>query len=225
MEAFTWNESFKHQLRSDAHRYGEVLFLGSVLKPGMTVVEGGAHSGVTAASIAEAVGRNGHVYAFEPVEEYFSQLRKNMKRNGISNITILNLALGDKKGYVPIFKHGEGSGVTRVDPCEEVLAYATTIDEFIKTHDMQIDFINLDCEGSELNVLRGAKALLGKTKPGIFCEVHRDYLNELSQSVKDVVGFLRGIGYSVKPIQVEQLEAKSDFDGCSHIYAEGKNAI
>lgn len=222
MEAFTWNDSFKHQLRSDAHRYGEVLFLGSVLKPGMTVVEGGAHSGVTAASIAEAVGKNGHVYTFEPVEEYFSQLRKNMKRNGISNITMLNLALGDKKGYVPIFKHGEGSGVTRVDSCEEVLAYTTTIDEFMKTHDMQIDFINLDCEGSELNVLRGAISLLKKARPEIFCEIHRGYLKDLSQSVEDLVNFLRDIGYFVKPIQVEDLEAGSNFDECSHIHAVAK---
>lgn len=222
MEEFIWNDSFRRRLCGDAHCYGEITFLESVLKKGMLVIDGGAHGGVTTAAMAKAVGETGHVYAFEPVKDYFSLLRKNMQRNGIGNITMLNLALSDKKGYLSIFKHGEGSGVTFIEAAEKTLAYATTIADFIRIHNTRLVFINLDCEGSELNVLRGAKALLKKMKPGIFCEVHRDYLKALSQSVTDIVSFLRDICYSVTPIQVERPGVESNFDECSHIYAKVK---
>jgi FkbM family methyltransferase len=219
MEEFIWNESFRNQLQDDAHHNGELVLLESVLKSGMRVIDAGAHSGISTAAMAKMVGENGHVYAFEPVPEYFSLLRKNMHRNRIGNISMLNLALSDKGGYVPFYKHGEGSGVTAFEHAEKTMVYATTVSDFIKIHDTVLDFINLDCEGSEMNVLRGAKPLLIKMKPGIFCEVHRDNMKALSQSVNDIVDFLRGIGYSVTPIQVEQLGSESNFDDCSHMYA------
>jgi len=219
MNSFLWNDTFRHQLRGDAHHYGEIVFLESVLKQGMRVIDGGAHSGITTAAMAKAVGKTGHVYAFEPVAEYFSLLRNNMQRNRIGNITMLHLALNSTKGHVFIFKHGEGSGITPVADSEKTPAYATTVAEYIKIHDTRLDFMNLDCEGSELNVLRGSKKLLQKMKPAIFCEVHRDYLKTLSQSVHDIVVFLQRVGYSVTPIQVDQLDTESNFDDCSHIYA------
>jgi len=220
MTEFTFNTAFRRELRENPLPYGEVIFLESVLRPGMTVIEVGANRGVTAIAIAKAVGEKGYVDAFEPVPEYYECLQENVSRNRIENISIYNQALSNENGSVLFYKHGEGSGLTRVEEAETIRVQATTLIQFVGArHIAKIDFINLDCEGCELLVLREAQTLLKKQAPAIFCEIHRDYLKSLNQSVKELVRFLRSLGYTVKPIQVEDLNRNTDFDKCSHIYA------
>ncbi|KPK50881.1 MAG: hypothetical protein AMK72_01135 [Planctomycetes bacterium SM23_25] len=65
----------------------------------------------------------------------------------------------------------------------------------------RIHLLNLDCEGSELLVFQGGRALLERQLPQIFCEIRRGYLDSLRQSPEDVVGFLKPIGYGVRPLR------------------------
>ncbi len=220
MTEFTFNAAFRHELRESAHHYGELVFLESVLRPGMTVIEGGANRGVTAIAIAKAVGTEGCVHALEPVPEYFDALQQNVSRNRIHNVALYNLALSDMNGCLRFYKHGEGSGVTRAKDAESIRVQATTLSAFVSCHGIsKLDFINLDCEGSELSIFRKASSILKEQTPPIFCEVHRDYLKMMKQSVQDVVGLLRTFGYTVQPIQVEDLNNDSNFEHCSHVYA------
>ena len=217
---FTFNKAFRRELRGSPHHYGEVAFLESVLRPGMVVIEGGANRGVTAVAIAMTVGPNGHVHAFEPVPEYFETLQANITRNKMPNITAYNLALSDRTGPLQFFKHGEGSGVTPAQDAEETRVEGITIAEFLANHRIrEVDFINLDCEGSELLIFRNAAAWLKEETPPIFCEVHRQYMETLGHSVDDAANLLSELGYQVAPLQVEDLSAPSDFERCSHIYA------
>jgi len=108
MTEFTFNAAFRRKLRENAHHYGEVAFLESVLRPGMTVIEGGANRGVTAIAIAKAVGKKGCIHAFEPVSEYFKALQNNVLRNRTRNMNIYNMALSNKNGSIRFYKHGEG---------------------------------------------------------------------------------------------------------------------
>lgn len=220
MTEFTFNAAFRRKLQENAHHHGEVVFLESVLRPGMTVIEGGANRGVTAIAIAKAVGKRGCVHALEPVPEYFKALQQNVSRNRLRNMHLHNLALSDTNGSIRFYKHGEGSGIARAKDAETIRVQATTLTDFLSLHGIsKLDFINLDCEGSELRILRKARSVLKKRAPPIFCEVHRDYMKALKESVGDVVVFLRAFGYTVKPIQVKDLNSNSDFDHCSHIYA------
>jgi FkbM family methyltransferase len=220
MTTLTFNAAFRRELQKNAHHYGEVTFLESVLRPGMTVIEGGANRGVTAIAIAKAIGKKGCVHAFEPVPEYFKSLQQNVSSNKLRNMSIHNLALSDKNGSIQFYKHGEGSGITHAEEAETIQVQATTLPNFLDNHNIpKLDFINCDCEGSELLVFRKARSLLKVQAPSIFCEVHRDYLKALNQSVQDIVEFLQDLGYTVKPIQVENLNSDSDFEYCSHVYA------
>jgi FkbM family methyltransferase len=220
MTEFIFNEAFRGELRESAHHYGEVAFLESVLRPGMTVVEGGANRGVTAIAIAKTVGKTGCVHAFEPVPEYFKALQQNVSRNRIRNMRLYNLALSDRNGSIRFYQHGEGSGITRAAEAEKIEVKATTLPRFLVEYNIStLDFINCDCEGSELLVFRKARKVLKMRRPLIFCEVHRNYLKALKQSVMGIVRFLQALGYTVKPVQVEALNSDSDFDRCSHIFA------
>ena len=221
MERFVYgSEQFRDRLGDDAHLAGELEFLGSVVRPGMHVMDIGANRGVTTVAIAKAVGASGRVYAFEPVPEYYAELQSNLSRNGVDNVRTYMLALSDRTGRIPFYRHGEGSGVTPAGGATKISVKAASLpDVLAKCEIARIDLINLDCEGSELLVLRAGQAVLQRHGPGIFCEIHHGYLRELGQSADAVVELLRSIGYEVRPIQVTDLSAATSFGECSHIYA------
>lgn len=97
---------------------------------------------------------------------------------------------------------------------------ATTVTEFLTVEEIgAIDLLNLDCEGSELHVLQGAKATLQTHAPRIFCELHHMYLRELGQSADQIIRYLTHLGYSIRLLRVDDLEAEVHLDTCSHVYA------
>lgn len=151
---------------------------------------------------------------------FFETLEANIRRNKVPNATAYNFAISDRTGPLPFYKHGEGSGVTPAEDAEKIHVEGITIPDFLSTyHIRKVDFINLDCEGSELLIFRDAAVWLQGKAPPIFCEVHRQYMEALGHSVSDAVSFLSGLGYDIRPIQVEDLDTPSDFERCSHIYA------
>ncbi len=214
------SEEFQRELKDNLHHAGEVEFLRSVLEPGMHVVEAGANRGVTAVAISREIGEQGRIYALEPVPEFCAELKENLRRNAVRNASVHQIALSDRRGRIRFYKHGGGSGIAPAEDAESIFVEATTISDFLgEQEEARIDFLNLDCEGSELLVFQGARGLLEDHGPQIFCEVHRDYLGTLDQSVSDVAEFLSELGYEVRPIQVENLNAESSIEKCSHLFA------
>jgi len=214
------SEEFQRELKDNPHHTGEVEFLRSVLRPGMRAIEAGANRGVTAVAISRQIGAQGHLYALEPVPEFYTELKENLRRNGADNVSAHQLALGNRRGRIQFYKHGGGSGITPAEDAEGLYVEATTLTDFLREQgEARIDFLNLDCEGSELLVLQGARKVLEDHGPQIFCEIHRDYLGKLNQSIGEVAGLLSGLGYEVRPLRVEELNAESSVEECSHVYA------
>lgn len=221
-DGFVYNsDEFDREIANSPHYAGEIAFLGSIAEPGITAVEAGANKGVTAIALAQAIGQTGHLYAFEPIPDYYSQLQSNLSLKGIANVTTYKLALNNQTGRIAFYKReGGGGGITHAEGGEMLWVEATTITEFLIVEEIHVfDLLNLDCEGSELLVLQGAQSALEKYTPKIFCEIHHDYLNELEQSVDDVISFLRQLDYDIRMLQVEDLKAKATKKTCSHIYA------
>jgi len=221
MDRFEYeSEVFQDELRRSPHLAGEVAFLRSIARPGMHVFDVGANRGVTAVALAQAIGSQGHVYAFEPVPEYYRQLKENLSLNRADNVSAYPLALSNRSGRTRFYKHGGGSGIARAEGAEVLWVDATTAAHFAADRRIgRIDLFSMDCEGSELLVLEGAKPILERDTPEIFCEMHREYLRELGHSVDDVLGLLREFGYELRLLQVEDLAAEASLQECSHVYA------
>jgi FkbM family methyltransferase len=219
---FPWNsdESGK-KLQRNAHNAGEVAFLRSITKPGMQVMEIGANIGLTVMAIAEAVEEAGHLYAFEPVREDYVSLLANLSCNRVANVSAYNLAVSNQTGRITLYKRqGGASGVVPAMGGEKIWVEAISINEFVIVEKIgRIDFLNIDCEGSELLVLQGAQSVLEKHAPQILCEIHHESLRELGQSAKEVIHYLSDFGYYIRLLQIEQIEADVSLDACSHILA------
>lgn len=221
MEPFIYeSEEFRIELQNEPHLAGEIEFLRSIAKPGMNVLDVGLHRGVTTVALAKSIGPGGHVYAFEPVPEFYNAVRENLSRNRVKNAEVFELALSDQKERLRFYKREGSSGIVPGENAEVLTVKATTIADFLALRDVNgIDVLSMDCEGSELRVLQGARSLLREQAPQIFCEIHHNFLESLGKSAGDVAGYLESLGYRVQPLSVEALDAKPALEECSHIYA------
>ena len=82
-----------------------------------------------------------------------------------------------------------------------------------------MDLINMDYEGSELLVLRGAEETLSKNKVKIFCEIHHDFLKQPGQPIDDIVQYLQGLEFQVQSVSLNDLKTGNNFENCEYIYA------
>jgi len=168
----------------------EVALWRKFVKPGWRVIDGGANIGVLTVPLAEMVGYEGMVHAFEPQEELFELLKQNADR---PNVRLFQVALGSADGgqvAVPFLNElattnygcvqtGWGSGRADVRTIDALFA------------NKQIDFIKLDIEGAETFALEGARAAIARCRPVLYVENHPAYKNN---DIK-LIRLIRSLGY------------------------------
>lgn len=171
---------------------GEVWLFRQLLKPGMVVVEAGAHVGAHTLFFARAVGSAGDVYAFEPQRLLFQALAGTMALNSIDCVTCLPQCLGDQAGKicVPPLDYGRDNnfgGLELGHWTEGEAVDCVTLDSLALP---QLDFIKLDVEGMETAALRGATATLRRCRPVLFVEYDRP------EQATALLELLREMGYA-----------------------------
>ena len=155
------------------------------LKPESIILDCGANIGVFSLW-AHYLSPKGKIYSFEPTKSTFEILKKNIKENNLEEfIYPFNLALGDKnqKTSILISQHALGGGNIIVNsdfmnfsPLKYELkqpVYMTTIDDFVKENKLErVDFIKIDAEGYEKQIIKGAKETIKKFCPVIACSAY-----------------------------------------------------
>lgn len=172
---------------------------------GDVVIEAGANIGTETLLLSNIVGDKGRIYAFEPNKDVFDRLNCNVHFvNKSRNIECKELALGEENGIIHFnvypdnfYNSGMSSkyhGATDVVDVQQV-----TLDSFIDSeHIDRIDFIKMDVQGAELDVLTGAQKTLERYRPCIFLEAD-EHQAELFES-------LSRSGYLVNVIRETRLE-------------------
>ena len=156
---------------------GEAELFDAIIRPGDWVIEGGANIGAHTVHLAQLVEENGAVIAFEPQRLAFQLLAGNIAINSLTNVQCLQKCLADKPGFVkvPVFdptkKNNFGALSLLKDYPEGEIVEVATLDSF---KFKRCDFIKLDVEGMELNVLAGAERLINKFHPIIYAEANRN---------------------------------------------------
>ena len=154
-----------------------------VVKDGDVVLEIGANRGYYALMESKLVGKNGKVYCIEPLPENVEHLKKNIELNGYNNMEVYQLAIGDKNGTasMSISSHSNlGSLMDKKDSriVGSLKVKLVTLDNFLKEKRFP-DFIRMDVEGYEYNIIKGMMNVLKSNKPlKMFIEVHPHIMNK-----------------------------------------------
>ncbi|WP_037368041.1 FkbM family methyltransferase [Selenomonas ruminantium] len=163
------------------------------IKPGDTVVEVGANIGSHTVHLAQLVGDSGVVWAFEPQRLVFQLLAGNMAINGITNVFCQQQCVSDKSGtiLVPVLDVDDivnwgGLSLEHSQAGEPV--QVITLDSLELP---RCDFMKIDVEGMEQNVLQGARKTIEKYRPVIYMEADRP------QKREKLLAYTKSLGYRI----------------------------
>jgi FkbM family methyltransferase len=137
------------------------------LRPGDVAFDLGGNVGTSALVFSREVGPEGRVFSFEPV--FHEVLRRNMRENGIANVTVVPEGVSDRSGELE-FAITERGIDSRIDPdgvgSIRKMIPVTTLDDFCAREAIErIDFIKMDIEGAEELALRGAGEVIRRFRP------------------------------------------------------------
>lgn len=141
----------------------------------------------------------GKIYCFEPQRLVFQMLCGNIAINNIDNCYSYNMAIGQHNSFVeiqePNYYSKEDFGIFSLveDKIKEksenkYIVSITSLDYFVDLYKIQkIDFIKIDVEGMDLDVLKGATNTLKVYKPNIFIE-HSDNRTSILNEIIEYLG-------------------------------------
>lgn len=172
------HRSFLHEAAQPGTTYRE-LFIRT-LRPGMTLIDGGAHLGLYTVLGARGVGRGGRVLAFEPDPYNLRALEVNTR--GLANVLLSSKALAEGPGEATFHRSSGTIGSSLLVRDTEIgaeTAQLTSIDEELAGAQLRSLVIKLNVEGAEPRVLEGARKTLARCDDAtLFVEISPDLLGE-----------------------------------------------
>ena len=149
-------------------------------------IDVGAHVGFWLKDMCEEFK---HVYAFEPVDIVRECLIENITKN---NYTLYPYGLGNEEKNVKVNYNPEATGNTYISEDGNKEIQIKKLDSFDL---LPIDYIKIDAEGYEIEVLKGGEKLIEKYKPFIHVEVKGKALVKQGLTNEDVENYLDSINY------------------------------
>ena len=168
----------------------EEQILGLFRPPeGDTVVDIGAHMGRYTIPSSKSVGMSGKVVAIEAHPYNFRILQHNLRLNKLKNVSVLNCAVYSNRARLKLYLPDEDLGYTMHHSLmtnylaskysneierKYIEVEADTLDNLLKVRGInEVNWIKIDVEGAELEVLKGAREILStNTRISILVEIH-----------------------------------------------------
>ena len=154
-----------------------------------TAIDVGGHCGFWSFYLG---GNFKKVYAFEPVEIFRECFKNNIPHE---NVELLPVALGNENGFVSMNVELENTGATHVSSNTKDLnkVELKKLDDYELT---DVDFVKIDVEGYENQVVLGAKETLLRNKPIIIVE-QKGFSDRFNETQFEAVDTLKSYGAKV----------------------------
>lgn len=153
---------------------------------------------------------------FEPTREFFKSIKLIWEMNNLEEPIIFHGFVSDKAPVmeVPVLYWKD------IEPKEiEAMAYLNlnneaqkkrapivTIDDYVRKTELIPNALNIDVEGSELLVLRGAIDTLKRYGPRLWISIHPDLLKWYGHNKKQIFSLLKKLGYVVEHLATDHEE-------------------
>jgi len=157
------NDSLHLSIRDYAPVYKE--FVKKIVKSNDVVIDVGAHIGYYSLLFSELVGKNGHVYSFEPSSNC-EILKKNIEINNFENITAIQKAVSNESKSTKLFLT---PSLTTTHICDtnsgnydSIEIETIALDDYFKNYDGKIDFLKCVSQGADYAVIQGMMSIIKK---------------------------------------------------------------
>ena len=171
----------------------ELNIILNFINEGDIVFDIGANIGCFTLPMAKKVGLKGKVISFEPQPFINKLLLENIKLNNIDNVKIMNEGLGLKEqiltlediDYSSTGNFGgvglttDNSSFTKLRSKRRHQIKVVKLDKFL--HLKKCNFLKIDAENMDLDVLRGGKNFLKQFRPTLWVENQKKYPNQINK--------------------------------------------
>ena len=148
----------------------ETALCQRLLRPGMRVVDAGAHAGYYSVLFSHLVGATGGVIAFEPEPANFRMLLANLLLNDCGNVEARPLALAEGRGAEFLHLCHDNPGDHRLAPVPgRARIRVETIDLDSALAGAPLDFIKIDTQGAEPRILAGMVNTISVNRERLGC--------------------------------------------------------
>lgn len=178
-----------------------------LIRRGDTVLDIGANIGAHTLPFAKLVGPQGRVVAFEPTQYAFGKLRRNLALNpdlasrvNACQVALLESPLADVPKQIysswPLEAATDLHSVHGGKMQSTQGAHAATLDQMVEVIGLErVNFIKLDVDGHEPEVLAGALETIGRFRPRILLEWAPYLFEHKDRLLQDAMRGLRDLGY------------------------------
>lgn len=194
------------------------------IKPNDYVLEIGAHIGYFTTFFADLVGKDGKVDVFEPSDANLKYLTQNIAfqdRELQTKISVIRKGAGDVNGTLDFYidpitgqnnsfvENFEGFFVNREGSAEsnavltKVSADVITLDSYFEGKTQFPDFVKIDVEGFEWNVIQGFKQTIEKHHPSLMIEIQKD--------AEDIINYFKQVGYLIYNDEMQEINNHNEY--------------
>jgi FkbM family methyltransferase len=224
------NLSWKHLPEEEA----ELLLMQYFLPENGIFFDIGANNGFYTFNAEKFIPPQ-HIYAFEPIPELHFRLVKMFGKSnihklalsdsiGVHNFKIPTIGKDEYKSRGKLNTEYIERGETR---CRTIEVRTSTLDSFVIENKVKaIDFIKIDVEGHELQVITGGQEALKKLRPVLQIEIEQRHFKE---DIKEIIDYINQLGYqcyyldleskTITKVEVDpkQLQIETDFKTTRYI--------
>lgn len=155
---------------------------------------------------------NSHFYSYEPFKFTYDLLNDNIKLNNITNVQTYNFGISDKKGKnilnVCLSQDGlntMGANPLRFNDINPIEVEIDTLDNIFYNNNINVDFIKIDTEGYEYNILKGGEKTIKKYKPIIQLEFNETNMRQCNIKPEQLLNYINELGYKQHNLISEEL--------------------
>lgn len=177
--------------------YDLTLFIQRYLRPGDSFIDIGANIGIYTLLASSLVGEFGSVHSFEPVPKTVNRLQENISRNGLNQVKVHSIALGETEGNVQFTldydatNHVLSSNESFVN--NSIKVPCRCLDEIMGNQEHAM--AKIDVEGWEFLVLKGAYNMLSHHNPPVLVLEINGAFRRYEYDSLDLISYLEEIGY------------------------------
>jgi FkbM family methyltransferase len=182
----------------------EIPLLREIVREGDSVIDAGAHYGVYTVPLGRLVGSRGSVLAIEPASHAVAILRHNVSLNALSQVSVVQAALGDQSGEAVLSLHADPSRNRLCSPGVQGTVGEriplTMLDAIVRVRPVR--FLKIDVEGAEGSVIGGGRGVISNDRPVVLFE-HNHLAGEVAKrNAPQAWAELQALGYTMSRIDV-----------------------